>query len=65
MLKINVKTGESIERVLKRYKRKVRKVKQLNQLRERKNYTKKSAKRRETIKKAMYKQEYLNNIDSE
>ena len=65
MLKINVKEGESIDRVLKRYKRKVRKVKQMNQLREKKNYTKKSTKRRETIKKARYKQQYLNKAESE
>ena len=65
MLKIDVKPGENIERALKRYKRKVRKVRQLNQIREKKNYTKKSARRRETIKKAIYRQQYLNKIADE
>ena len=65
MLKIDVKPGESIDRALKRYKRKVRKVRQLNQIRENKNYTKKSTKRRETIKKAKYRQQYLNKIANE
>lgn len=59
MLKIKVVPGENIDRALKRYKRKVRNVKQLNELRGRKEYKKKSAIRRETIKKAKYKQEYL------
>ena len=65
MLKIEMKPGESIERALKQYKRKVRKVRQLNQIRERKNFTKKSTKRRETIKKAMYRQKFLNNLENE
>ena len=60
-----MKPGESIERALKRYKRKVRKVRQMNQIRERKNFTKKSTKRREIIKKAMYKQKFLNEQEND
>ena len=56
MLIINVKEGESIERALKRYKRKHRNVKVINEIRERKQYTKKSVRRREQIQKAVYKQ---------
>ncbi|MBT8268411.1 MAG: 30S ribosomal protein S21, partial [Bacteroidia bacterium] len=50
---------------LKRYKRKVRKVRQLNQIRDNKNYTKKSTRRREIIKKARYKQQFLNKTANE
>jgi len=56
MLIIPVKEGENIDRALKRYKRKTRNTKVLNQLRERKQFTKKSVKRRKQIEKAEYKQ---------
>ena len=56
MLIIKVKEGESIERALKRYKRKHRNVKVVNEIRERKQFTKKSVKRREQIQKAEYVQ---------
>ncbi|MBT8320373.1 MAG: 30S ribosomal protein S21 [Eudoraea sp.] len=65
MLKINLKPGENIDRALKRYKRKVRNVKQMDQIRERKQYTKPSKKRREQIKKAKFRQEYLNRLENE
>ncbi|UMB62167.1 30S ribosomal protein S21 [Lutibacter sp. A80] len=56
MLIIPVKEGENIDRALKRYKRKTRNTKILNQLRDRKQFTKKSVKRRKQIEKAEYKQ---------
>ncbi|GGX29297.1 30S ribosomal protein S21 [Aquimarina muelleri] len=59
MLKIEVKDGENIDRAIKRYKRKYRNVKQLQEIRERKHYIKKSTKRREQIKKAEYKEQYI------
>lgn len=65
MLKINLKPGENIDRALKRYKRKVRNVKQMDEIRERKQYTKPSKKRREQIKKAKFRQEYLNRMENE
>ncbi|MCE2611717.1 30S ribosomal protein S21 [Flavobacteriaceae bacterium D16] len=65
MLKINLKPGENIDRALKRYKRKVRNVKQMDEIRERKQYTKPSKKRREQIKKAKFRQEYLNRLENE
>ena len=58
MLIINIKPGEKIERVLKRYKRKVKNTKQLQQIKSNKFFTKKSTKRREEIAKAKYKEEY-------
>ncbi|WP_353779084.1 30S ribosomal protein S21 [Winogradskyella sp. 3972H.M.0a.05] len=54
MIIINVKEGESIERALKRYKRKHRNVQTMNNIRERKQFTKKSVKRRREIQKAAY-----------
>ena len=59
MLKITLKEGESIEKALKRYKRKQRNVKQLQQIRERKEYKKKSVRKREAKKKAIYLNKYL------
>lgn len=60
MLKIEVKPGESIERALKRYKRKYRNTKRLDQIRNHQEYTKKSVERRKTLKKAQYKEQFLN-----
>ena len=54
MIIVKVKQGESIERALKRYKNKYRKIKVLDEIRDRKQFTKKSVKRRATIKKAKY-----------
>lgn len=54
MLIIKVKEGESIERALKRYKRKHKNIKVTNEIRTRKNYIKKSVKRRKEIQKAEY-----------
>jgi len=64
MLIIEVKEGENIERALKRYKRKTRNTKLINQLRERKNFTKKSVRRRKQIDKAAYKQ-YLQDQENQ
>ena len=61
MLIINVKEGESIDRALKRYKSKHRRVGVINQLRGRKQFTKKSVKRRFEILKAKYIQEKYGN----
>ncbi|WP_375323381.1 30S ribosomal protein S21 [Flagellimonas sp. GZD32] len=64
MLKIEVKPGESIERALKRYKRKYRNTKRLDQIRDRQEYTKKSVAKRKTLKKAQYKEQFLNQQDN-
>lgn len=59
MLKIEIREGENIERAIKRYRRKFRNTKILDEIRERQHYTKKSKKRREEIKKAIYREKYL------
>ena len=59
MLKIEIREGENIERAIKRYRRKFRNTKILDEIRERQHYTKKSKKRREEIKKAVYREKYL------
>ncbi|GLU42880.1 30S ribosomal protein S21 [Allomuricauda sp. NBRC 101325] len=64
MLKIEVKPGESIERALKRYKRKYRNTKRLDQIRDRQEYTKKSVAKRKTLKKAQYKEQFLNDQEN-
>ena len=42
------------------YKRKYRNTKRLDQIRSRQEYTKKSVERRKTLKKAQYKEQFLN-----
>lgn len=59
MLRIEVKTGENIERALKRYKRKYRSTKRLEQIRDRQQFTKKSVSKRRAMEKAVYKEQYL------
>ena len=54
MIKIEIKEGENIERVLKRYKRKHRNIQVMQNIRENQYYTKKSVKRRRIIQKASY-----------
>lgn len=55
MLIIDVKSGENIDRALKRYKRKHRKVGLLQEIRQRKHFTKPSVERRKEVLKAAYK----------
>lgn len=54
MLIVEIKEGQPVERALKVFKRKWEKTKTLRELRERKNFKKKSEKRREQLKKAQY-----------
>lgn len=54
MIIINIPTGESIEKSLKRYKRKVENIGLLKELKRRKFFTKNSDLRREELKKAKY-----------
>ena len=56
MLVIEIKDGESIDRVLKKYKRKFERSGQMKELRRRKHFTKPSVTRRTEILKAEYKQ---------
>jgi len=59
MLKIEVKSGESIERALKRYKRKFRSTKRLEEIRNRKEFTKPSVAKRRDLQKAAYREQYF------
>lgn len=59
MLKIEVKSGESIERALKRYKRKFRSTKRLEEIRNRKEFTKPSVAKRRDQQKAAYREQYF------
>jgi len=56
MLIIPIKSGENIDRALKRYKRKFVKTTVKNQLQERKQFTKPSIARRTQVQKAQYVQ---------
>lgn len=54
MIIIDVKKLGGLDRALKKYKYKVAKIKMIDDLREKQDFTKKSVKRRDEIKKATY-----------
>jgi|AntAceMinimDraft_18_1070375.scaffolds.fasta_scaffold02319_1 small subunit ribosomal protein S21 len=54
MLKTEVHKGENIEKAIKRFKRKFNNVGVVKELRERKQFVKKSDKKRAGYKKAVY-----------
>lgn len=55
MIIIQIKENESIERALKRFKKKFERTGTIRQLRSRQAFIKPSIKRRETVKKAVFK----------
>lgn len=57
MIVINVKDGESIDRALKRFKKKFEKTGVLRELRSRQAFEKKSVAKRNTVKRAVYRQQ--------
>jgi len=59
MIIIPVKEGEAIDRALKRFKRKFDKVGTLREIRSRKNFIKKSTRRREELQKARFSDSFL------
>ena len=61
MLIVEVKDGEAIDKVLKKYKKKFEKAGTLQELRRRKNFTKPSVMRRTEVLKAVYKEEMYGN----
>lgn len=63
MLIVKVDKNSNIERALKELKSKVIKTKQTNKLVARKEYVKKSIRRRNQLKKAKYVQKMKQNID--
>mgnify|MGYP001806750643 CR=1 FL=1 len=56
MIIVPIKEGENIERALKKFKRKFEKTGTIRELRSRKTFVKKSVKKREEVKKAIYVQ---------
>ncbi len=56
MIVIPIKEGENIERALKKFKRKFEKTGVIRELRDRQAFIKPSKKKREVMKKAVYKQ---------
>lgn len=61
MLIVEVKDGEAIDKVLKKYKRKFERAGILKELRRRKSFTKPSISRRTEVLKAIYKEEMYGN----
>ena len=59
MIIVQVKEGEVIERALKKFKKKFEKTGTVRELRERQKYTKPSVRKRETKKRAIYKQKMI------
>ena len=59
MLIVPVKDGEGVEKSLKKLKKKFEKTGVLRELRKRQVFTKPSVVRRETIKRAKYKQQLI------
>jgi small subunit ribosomal protein S21 len=57
MIIVPIKEGENIERALKKFKRKFEKTGAIRELRARKTFVKKSVKRRDELKKAIYRQQ--------
>ena len=56
MIIVPIKEGENIERALKKFKRKFEKTGTVRELRSRKTFVKRSVKRRDEVKKAIYVQ---------
>ena len=63
MLRIVLKPNESIDRALKRYKQKFRRTKVKENLQDARYFTKKSQQNRETLKKAIRKDQYLREME--
>lgn len=61
MLIVNVDNKTPIEKALKLFKSKVIKTKLMTELKSRKEFTKKSIKRRDEIKKAVYSEHFNKN----
>ncbi|WP_020535403.1 30S ribosomal protein S21 [Lewinella cohaerens] len=57
MLIIDVRSGESIDKALKRYKRKSINTRVIREVRNRREFTKPSVKRRKETLKAIYKED--------
>jgi small subunit ribosomal protein S21 len=56
MIIINKESGDSIDKMLKRYKRKSQQYKVIDELKDRKTFTKPSVKKRDIVKNAIFRQ---------
>lgn len=56
MIIVNKESGDSIDRMLKRYKKKSQQYKVIDELKERKTFTKPSVKRRDIVKNAIFRE---------
>ncbi len=56
MIIVQVKEGEAIDKALKKFKKKFEKTGVVRELRSRQAFTKPSVKRRETVKRAIFRQ---------
>ncbi|MCF8244978.1 MAG: 30S ribosomal protein S21 [Saprospiraceae bacterium] len=63
MIVVNVKSGESIDKAIRRYRRKYRDVGVRKELMERKQYTKPSVKKRHELLKAVYREKKLQELE--
>ncbi len=63
MIIVPIKEGENVDRALRKLKRKFDKTGVIKELRERQKFTKKSVKRREQLKKAIYIQKLQDQRD--
>jgi len=63
MLIVPVKDGEPIERALKKFKKKFERTGVMKEMRARKKYIKPTVRKREEKLRAIYREEYLNNLD--
>ncbi|MCZ2356714.1 MAG: 30S ribosomal protein S21 [Bacteroidia bacterium] len=64
MLIVNVKEGETIDKALRRFKKKFERTGVLKKVRARTSFVKPSLKRRNVIKKAIRREQFLLGLDS-
>jgi small subunit ribosomal protein S21 len=63
MLIIDVRSGESIDKALKRYKRKSINTRVIREVRNRREFTKPSVKRRKQTMRAIYREQRLRQFE--
>jgi small subunit ribosomal protein S21 len=63
MLIIDVRSGETIDKALKRYKRKSINTRVIREVRNRREFTKPSVKRRKETLKAIYKEDKFRDVE--
>jgi len=64
MLIIDTRESDSLDKALKKYKKKFEKSGVLKELRGRQGFTKKSVRNRETIKRAVYRDQIIREMEA-